>query len=135
VHQPLQPGGRPTGITILAVVAALGGILNVVVSLDPLGVGGAAPAGHGVSGLTTVVGLVLVIIGVVLLVLAYGYWMLKPWAWTLGVGTWIVVLVSSVLQYMNDNTLLVAMIVSAVIPLVILYYLFRPRAKAAFGRT
>jgi hypothetical protein len=41
----------------------------------------------------------------------------------------------NLLQYLNDNTLLVPMLVSAVIPAVILWYLFQPDVKAAFDRS
>jgi uncharacterized membrane protein len=67
-------------------------------------------------------------------VVAYGYWRLEPWAWPLGIVTWVATIVSSVLQYMNDNTILVSMAVSVIIALLVLYYLFRPHVRAAFGR-
>ena len=43
-------------------------------------------------------------------------------------------ILQAVLQYMNNNTQLVNMVISIAIAGVILWYLFQPHVKAAFGR-
>jgi len=135
--QATQPGRRPLGITILAVLAVLGAILSGIVGSDLLASGttvaGTAPAlGRGFA---TIVGVLMVGIGVLNLVLAYGLWALKAWAWPLAVGVWAATIVLSILQFMNNTGLLVSMALSVVIAAAILYYLFTPQVKAAFGRT
>jgi hypothetical protein len=133
MQQSTQPRSRPTGITILAVVALISGILSILVSFDLTGIAASA-GGIGLGGLATVTGFLMLISGVLFLVLAYGLWGMRPWAWTLGVGLMAASFVLNILQYINNNDLLVAMIVSALIPAAILYYLFQPQVKAAFGR-
>ena len=130
MQQSSLAGRRPMGITILAIVALLGGVLNLLVGSDLLGIGGATAA----SSLGTIAGIVLVLTGIVNFAVAYGYWRLEPWAWLLGVVTWVAAIVSSVLQYMNDNTILVSMAISVIIAVLVLVYLFRPQVRAAFGR-
>jgi hypothetical protein len=68
-------------------------------------------------------------------VLAYGFWTIQSWAWPLGVGVEILGIVQAVLQYMNDTRQIVSLVISLAIAGVILWYLFQPHVKAAFGRT
>ena len=127
---------RPTGVTVLAILAAIGGVFGILGGLALVGFGGVAAAG-GVAGggLATIVGLLLLAYGVLALVLAYGFWTLKPWAWTLGVGLQAAGIVINILQFVNDSRQLVSAIVSIAISALILWYLFQPHVKAAFGRT
>ena len=128
-----QTRTRPIGITILAVVALLGGLLNILVGTDLLGLSGATSASDG--SLAVPVGVLMLLSGALFLVDAYGLWALKAWGWTLAVVLMVLAFVLNLLQYLNDNTLLVPMVVSAVIPAVILWYLFQPSVKAAFDRS
>ena len=66
--------------------------------------------------------------------LAYGFWFLKPWAWPLGVGVQAVGILQAVLQFMNNTTQIVSLVISLAIAGLILWYLFQPHVKAAFGR-
>ncbi len=127
---------RPTGVTVLAILAAIGGVFGILGGLALVGFGGVAAAG-GVAGggLATIVGLLLLAYGVLAIVLAYGFWTLKPWAWTLGVGLQAAGIVINILQFVNDSRQLVSAIVSIAISALILWYLFQPHVKAAFGRT
>jgi uncharacterized membrane protein (DUF2068 family) len=125
---------RPTGITILAVLAAIGGVFGVLAGLALLGIGAVA-ATAGLGGLAAFLGLVALVYGVLSLVLAYGFWTLKPWAWTLGVGLEIAGILINVLQYVNNtNRGLFSTIVGIAINAAILWYLYQPNVKSAFGR-
>ncbi len=127
---------RPTGVTIIAVLAAIGGVFALIAGLALVGIGGAAAAGGAaVGGLATIVGLLLLVYGVVALILAYGFWTLKPWAWTLGVGLEAAGIVINILQYINNSANALGTVVSIAIAGVVLWYLFQPHVKAAFGRT
>jgi uncharacterized membrane protein (DUF2068 family) len=114
---------RPLGITIIAILAAIGGIMGIL--------GGFAAGIFGGAGVS-LLGLVMLIAGVVNLVAAYGAWTLKPWAWTL-------LAVFSALGILNVLWLLMdSRTAGNFFPLVtngiVLYYLFTPAVKAAFGR-
>jgi len=132
--QATQPSARPIGITILAVLAVLATVLSVIVASDLIGTGTTTGSTSRLGGLAPVLGVVLILVGALNLVLAYGFWTLKSWAWPLGVGLWAASIVLDVLQYLNDNSLLVTMAISVLIGVAVLYYLFRPQVKAAFGR-
>lgn len=120
---------RPTGVTILAILAAIGGIVAVLGGITLLGVGTVGGiAGYGVLGaLGTFGGLIVLALGVLWLYVAWGAWNLKPWAWT-----WLAVVAAFniVVAIFNLRSEFFQVVLNAVI----LYYLFRPGVKAAFGR-
>ncbi len=125
---------RPTGITILAVLAAIGGVLAILGGLALLTVGAAISAAYALGGVVAFIGLFALVIGILDLIVAYGFWGLKPWAWTLGVGLQVAGIVLNVIQYVNNSANLSGTIISIVIAAAILYYLYQPTVKAAFGR-
>jgi hypothetical protein len=132
----MQPTARvrPTGVTILAVLAAIGGVLGLLAGLFALGIGGAVAASSGgLGGLLGIVGIIAIAQGVLGLAFAYGAWTLKPWGWTLGIAAEVVSLAISAYYVIDGNA--GGQVVSIVIALAILYYLFTPAVKAAFGRS
>ena len=130
-----QPMARPTGVTILAVLAAIGGFFGLLAGLTVLGVGGfLIGAGGGIyGGLATIAGLVILTQAVLALAFAYGAWTLKPWAWVLGVAAWVLSLILSAYAVVSGGSI-GDQVVSVAIAAIILYYLFTPQVKAAFGR-
>jgi hypothetical protein len=132
---PTATAGRPTGITILAILAAIAGVFALLGGLTLLVSGGfigAATGSGALGGLATLVGAVLIVSGAASLFFAWGAWGLQPWAWTLGVIIQAVNIVLALFQLINGNT---GALLSIVIAGAITYYLFRPEIKAAFGRT
>jgi uncharacterized membrane protein (DUF2068 family) len=125
---------RPTGVTIIAILSAIGGVLGLLASLVLLGLG-AAGAAAGLGGLAFIAGIIVLAYSILSLVLAYGFWTLKPWAWPLGVGVQAVGILQAILQFANDSSQIVNLVISIAIAGVILWYLFQPHVKAAFGRT
>ena len=123
------------GVTILAVLAAIGGVFGLLAGASLLGFGGlAVGAGGGfLAGFLTIFGLIVLAQGVIMLVFAYGAWMLQPWGWTLGVGAIVLGLIINALYILNGSEI-ASQIVSIAISAVILYYLFTPAVKTAFGR-
>lgn len=113
---------RPLGITILAILAAVAGVLGLLGSLTLMGFG------------LGIFGIVLLLLSVLYLVFAFGAWTLKPWAWALGVGIAVVSAVWAVF-WLTQGADAVSTLINLVISGVILYYLFQPDVKAAFGRT
>jgi hypothetical protein len=123
---------RPTGVAVLAVAAAVLGVLAI------LAAGAWWNASEGLAWLPRIHGgekliaIVLLGVGLLELVLAYGAWMLRPWAWTLGVALEIAVIVLAVLQL--GRLEFVRHIITIAIAGITLWYLTTPRVKAAFGR-
>ena len=125
---------RPLGVTLIAILSAIGGVFGLLAALVLLGAGAAVSTATGLGGLTFVAGVIILAYAVLSLVLAYGFWNLKPWAWPLGVGVQALGVVQSVLQFMNDGSNVVGLLFSLAIAGIILWYLFQPHVKAAFGR-
>jgi Predicted membrane protein (DUF2127) len=126
---------RPTGITVLAILAAIGGVFGILGGLALISVGTVVATSSGLGGLAAVLGLIALAYGILSLVLAYGFWTLQPWAWTLGVGLEVAGIVINVLQYINNSSALGGTIFSIAINAIVLWYLYQPNVKAAFGRT
>ena len=120
---------RPLGVTILAILAAIGGVLGLLGSVALLGLFSAA------GGLYMILGLLTIVLSVLYLVFAYGAWTLQPWGWTLGVGLAAASVVITLIGLTQGTQELVGALISLAISGVILYYLFQPDVKAAFGRT
>src|SRR5204862_6451993 len=79
---------RPIGVTILAVLTILGGVLLlllgiVVVAFSSLLVGVGLPLGFGLTG--SVLGAIVLIFGIIWIAGGSGLLNLRPWAWSLGI--------------------------------------------------
>ena len=137
--QPMPSPDRPTAVTVVATLAAIGGVLAL------LGVLAGALVIHGVDSLDGADALRVVpgvVLAVLYLVFARGAWMLRPWAWTIGVivGVGTIAYLSVILavewaELMRDGpplawaSLLVILVAAAG-----LVYWFRPEIRAAFAR-
>jgi hypothetical protein len=133
---PTPAAARPTGITILAVLSAIGGVLGILGGVALIGIGGLAAASTGSAaffGLGAIWGLLVLATAVASLVFAYGAWTLKPWAWPLGVALQIISLALAALTVISGGDI-TSQIIGVVISAIILYYLFQPNIKAVFGR-
>jgi hypothetical protein len=127
---------RPTGVTILAILAVIGGFLGLCGSLTLFGVGGlGVMAGEVSSGaMAGIFGAIGLVSALLYLAFGFGAWTLKPWAWMLGIIGAGVSIASNLLSLISGNASIVGAVISLIIPGVILWYLFRPDIKAAFGR-
>jgi hypothetical protein len=124
---------RPMGITVLAVLAAIGGVLGIIAGLVLVGLSSAtADLALPVSGLIGILGAATIVISVLELVLAYGLWGLKPWAWMLGIVLEIAGIVIDILEFRSATAS--GTVVSIVIAGAILYYLYQPHVRRAFGQ-
>ncbi|MDQ6692904.1 MAG: hypothetical protein M3014_00555 [Chloroflexota bacterium] len=119
---------RPTGITILAVLAIIGGVFGVLGAVALMGLGAV-----GAGGLAVAIGGGLLVQAILNLAFGFGAWTLKPWAWTLGIVSQVISLLLAVLAIVN-GTAIGSEIVPIVIAGAILYYLFTPGVKRAFGK-
>lgn len=124
---------RPVGITILAILAILAAILGLIGGLAMAGIGsGMTAEGAAGSGAAfTALGVGVIIVALIQLLYGIGMWKLQKWAWILAViGSILNLIVAGIAligyeQYANVG--------GAVVSLIILWYLFRPHVKAAFG--
>lgn len=132
---------RPLGITILAVLGIVFGVLGILGGGCTV-LGGAALGALGAqSGVGAAVGGGLIgLLGIVTLAMSIGWfafgigaWTLKPWAWMLGlvlVGISIVVALVTVISGGDFGSQIIGLVIDAVI----VYYLMTPEVKRAFGR-
>ncbi len=131
---------RPTGITILAVLAFIGGVFGILGAFALIaggaiiGAAGASAVTSAGGGLIAVYGILVLILSVVELVFAVGAWGLKPWAWQLGVILEGFSIVLSIISILVGWSTIGNQIVSVAIAAIIIYYLMTPDIKRAFGR-
>ena len=149
--QPKPP--RPTGVTILGVLAILGGIAGLIGGVTLIGLGllvgtllasqisnQVALSGYpGLSGLEAgligtivmVIGVVVLLMGILYLAVGIGFFGGKGWSWTLGVIVSVIGIVLAIVQVAFGNW---GSIISLLIGGLILYYLMRPHVKTFFGK-
>ena len=125
---------RPMGVTILAILALILGVLGALGSLAVIGLGGlGASAGVTGTGLVLIAGVGLLIVSVLQIAFGIGAFMLKPWAWTLGVASQVLNLVLIVVNIVGGSDI-TSQLLGILLSGIILYYLFTPGVRAAFGK-
>ena len=137
---------RPTGVTIIAILnvisgivmlvgglglAAISSILPTMTTLDPNASGQLAVAGLlGVGGIA--VGGILIILGIISFIVAWGLLKGKGWAWSVTMVLSIISIVIGVISMVAGS---IGSIVNIIIAGIIIYYLYRPHVKAFFGKS
>jgi uncharacterized membrane protein (DUF2068 family) len=127
--RPPEDVDRPQGVTALAILAAVGGVIGLIGGLAVVGESGAFGTSAGV-----IAGLVAMGLGVLELAFAYGAWTLKSWGWILGIVVAVISLATSAIAVASGRSI-VNQVASIAIAAVILYYLNTANVKAAFRRT
>ncbi|MDQ4014204.1 MAG: hypothetical protein M3136_00360 [Thermoproteota archaeon] len=107
---------RPLGVTIIAILTIIGGLIFLASGLVLLIVG---------------IGIILLALGIAYLVMAYGLWKGKGWAWTITLILSAIGIVVALISIAAGN---IGAILSIVIHGVVIYYLYRPNVKAFFGK-
>ena len=155
----MQNQHRPTGVTIIAILTVIGGILlllsgvasvtiGTLISVNPGDTASTSRAAAQFLGILAAgVGGVLLVIGIGYLVMFYGLLKGKGWAWTItiilliiGIAIQIVstsvgsVFTASLHNSSNVSSGIIGAIIGIAINVVILYYLYRPHVKAYFGK-
>lgn len=113
---------RPIGVTIIALLAILGGIAFLVSALGTLIL---------IPLIGIFIGSGLFILGLAYFLMAYGLWNGKSWAWTLTLilsGIGIIVGIGSIVVGNLGS------IFHTIINAIVIYYLYRPNVKAFFNR-
>ena len=142
---------RPTGVTILAFLQIIFGLLLLIgaagmfliatlVDVEELedAIGEDAPdwVVDNVSITFGALGALFLIMGIVGFVLGYGYLKGIGWAWTLGIIFAVLSIIGDIIEPIMDRSsdALVSAIIGIIIAFIIIYYLTRPHVKAFFGK-
>jgi hypothetical protein len=120
---------RPTGITILAVLAGLSAIGELFGGFLLFGV---AASLFGLSG--AILGLAALALAGLYVALAWGFWTMAPWAWPLGVVLAAASIIYALVIAIFGNGGIGGAIIPVAIGAAILYYLNQPTIKSLFGR-
>jgi uncharacterized membrane protein (DUF2068 family) len=100
---------RPLGITIIAIIMAIYGIVGII-------------GGIMLLGSSTTLGVSTLIVGVLEVILAWGMWSLQKWAFWTTVVLEVLALLNGIFAFTGGNT--PGGIFGVVIALIILIYLF-----------
>jgi hypothetical protein len=134
---------RPVGVTILAVIAIVYGVFNLLIAL--LGLLGTAlkASGVGAAAIKFSAGTLVyatisdALLGILLLAFGVGALQLKRWAWAAGVAALVLEVVRQivgvVMQGLRAGTIVRGGITVALVALLI-WYLLRPNVSGAIGR-
>ena len=140
------PKSRPTGVTIIAILNIIGGIIMLIGGLFLITAGALIPSLPPsafeesdftdlpvslLGGGAIAVGAFTIALGIVSFIVAYGLMKGLGWAWTVTIVLSIISIISNALSIASGNF---GGIVSIIISAVILYYLYRPHVKAYFGK-
>jgi len=135
--------GRPMGLTVAAILAAILGVFAALGALLLIVGGsllGGAAGASGATGLGTVlagagifVGIIALLVALAYLATAFGNWRGRSWSWTLGMVVWVVTLVFGVLG-IASNFSITGLIFQIAFPVVAIYFLWQPEVKRALGR-
>jgi hypothetical protein len=132
----LGEGRRPTGVTVVAVLVALGGV-------GPLAFGIVSLIGSAATLLSTadspalpiaVMGAIYLGIAAVYFFVAWALADLRSWAWVLAVVVSGGQVLVNVLAALGGNVGWPQAIGGSLIPLIVFVYLFRVNVRSAFGR-
>jgi drug/metabolite transporter (DMT)-like permease len=135
---------RPTGITIIAVLVIIGGILFLLAGIGAVAVGSLFIS--QITGLGfVIIGAIILAVGIGYLVVSYGLLKGKSWAWTITVILLFIGIAIDVASIifgnfafnMDMSTFLTSnsgSIASIIISVIILYYLYRPHIKSYFRK-
>jgi len=128
---------RPLGITILAILSLVMGILGLLVALPLVGVTAIAIPGisstlAGVAaGTLLTLGIVNLIVASLYMAFGIGALSLRPWAWTLGVVAFGIGVLSGLVQLFTVGAT-AGVVVSLLISAGLLAYMYTETVKVAF---
>jgi hypothetical protein len=125
---------RPLGITIIAAILGISAIIAVVLLILGLNHISNAGMGAGMTPATSTVLLGALILGFFEIAVAWGLWTLRPWAfWTVAVIE-VIRLILGLYDVLILRQAIIAGILSLIIPIIILIYLFADHnVRAAFS--
>ncbi len=147
-----QPRQRPFGVTLLAILMIIGGILSLLAAIGSFlvtafinvqeiidQVGQQIPQWliEAVPFIFAIMGVVFLILAIIAFLLAYGYLKGRGWSWTLSIVLLVLSIIFGVVNLVISGlaaTGVVSAVISLIISVIILIYLMRPGVKAWFGK-
>ncbi|HZB98413.1 MAG TPA: hypothetical protein VE226_00265 [Nitrososphaeraceae archaeon] len=136
---------RPTGVTVIAILIIIGGILLLLAGIAGVVVGSLSIS--QIIGLGfVIIGAIILAVGIGYLVVSYGLLKGKRWSWTitmvlLFIGIAINVVSIIIFGYFTFDTDTSSFLITnsgsiagIIISVIILYYLYRPHVKSYFGK-
>ena len=135
---------RPLVLTILAILAIIGGVFSLIGALFSLIGGGVAAsgalAGYGVAATSAAyfayTAIASAVLGILYLAFGIGTFMSKSWAWTAGVVGLGLGAVNSIITLVLTGFgagAIAGAVIGIIIYAILLWYLFRPSVRAAYG--
>jgi hypothetical protein len=113
---------RPLGVTIIAILAVLGGIGSLLSGFTILAI---------VPILGIILGGILIIIGLAYFAVAYGLWKGLSWAWVITLIVSVISIIVGIGSIVVGN---VGSLFHVIVNAIVIYYLYRPNVKAYFGK-
>ena len=128
---------RPTGITIIAVLMIIGGLVLIFTGITPLFLGPliSIDSDYSTSALgllITIGGLTLVALGIASLIVSWGLLKGKGWARIITLIISIIAIIFAIISLVSSEDLV--HIISVIIYGIIIYYLFTKKVKLFFGK-
>ena len=129
---------RPTGITIIAVLMIIGGLILIFTGITPLFLGPLISidiSNYPISALgllITIGGLVLMGLGIASLIVSWGLLKGKGWARTITLIISIIAIIFAIISLASSGDLI--HIISVIIYGIIIYYMFTNKVKLFFGK-
>lgn len=123
---------RPTGVTIIAVLAFISGLLGLCGALPVFGISLIAGIFVPLVGAVgAVIGLLLAASPLLMLIFSYGAWNLRSWAWWLGIVAAGASVLSALIAVFGSGNL-AAIATHGLLPIIVLLYLLVPDVRKAF---
>jgi hypothetical protein len=128
---------RPTGITIIAILMIIGGIILLFTGITPLFLGPLISidiSDYQISQLgllITIGGLVLVGLGIASLIVSWGLLKGKRWARTITLIISIIAIIFAIISLISSEDFI--HVISIIIYGIIIYYMFTNKVKLFFG--
>ena len=117
---------RPVGVTIIAIVAAAGGLLSLF---------GGAQVLSGMASGPIALAYIVIIFGLLGLALGFGFYTGAKWAWMAGIAIYIISIGLGIAEIIYGGQVgLIGGIIRTLAGIVIPIYLTRPGPKSFFGK-
>ena len=129
---------RPTGITIIAILMIIGGLILLFTGITPLFLGPLISidiSDYQISQLgllITIGGLVLVGLGIASFIVSWGLLKGKGWARTITLIISIIAIIFAIISLISSEDLI--HIIEIIVYGIIIYYMFTNKVKLYFGR-
>ena len=126
----LQRRQRPLGVTIIAIVLFIEGILELLAAVLAFVAGSAVhrhfPNVFGMAGnvFADILGAIALVIAIVTLLVAWGLFTLKSWAFWTVVVVELITVVHEVLRFFQPDSNSASIIAALILPVIILLYMF-----------